>query len=86
MFHFGLVPFTCIIGTVSTRLALEATTHNAVFQGGTVACVTLWVIAAFVFDQLDADGIRDAVPRLFHTPEFYVCWGIAPPPRQSPST
>jgi hypothetical protein len=72
VFQFGLVPFTAIICTVSIRLALEATSHNIVFQLGTVACVLLWVLAAFIIDQLDADGILGAVPRLFGAPQFYV--------------
>jgi hypothetical protein len=72
VFHFGMVPYVAIVCTVSLRLALEATTHNPLFQGVTVACIVLLVAAMFIVDALAADGVRGVAVALYSGAQFYL--------------
>jgi len=71
IFSFGQAAFTAMILLLNVQVALAVGMHHWSFQLITTVSAVLWIPAALVFDSLNADGTRGAVPLLFSSVSFW---------------
>lgn len=72
VFQLGSVVFTAVIVVVSARLAAHTAMHHWLYQIVLLLCVIAWPICAFIFDALDADGIRGGMGLLWGSSTFWL--------------
>eukprot|EP01138_Halocafeteria_seosinensis_P005193 gb/GECG01005310.1/.p1 GENE.gb/GECG01005310.1/~~gb/GECG01005310.1/.p1 ORF type:complete len:1477 (+),score=206.05 gb/GECG01005310.1/:1-4431(+) len=78
IFELGTVVFTAVVTIASLRLAGHTSFHYWTFQLILFLSVAVWPLCAFIFDYLDADGMRGGMQRLFGSSTFWFVQVLIP--------
>ena len=72
IFQFGTVAFSCVIASVTARIAAEMHQHYWFFSVITAGSALLWLPACYVFDAMNADSMGGGMRHVFGTPTFWL--------------